>query len=102
MIICSCNVLSDHAIRTVVRASKEPSLSPRQVYDCLGCSVRCGRCARAVRRIITEAVTACPLGCGCCPRTGVRLEHDAEKWVPVFGPTSCSSNNLKRDVDSKE
>src|SRR5262249_42902863 len=23
------------------------------------------------------------------------LEHDAEKWVPVFGKTSCSSNNLR-------
>jgi xanthine dehydrogenase accessory factor len=30
------------------------------------------------------------------------LEHDAEKWVPVFGKTSCSNNYLKRDDDSKK
>ena len=30
------------------------------------------------------------------------LEHDAEKWVPVFGKTSCSNNKLKRDGDSKK
>ena len=55
MIVCSCNVLSDHEIRNVVRASREQLLSAPQVYDCLGCSIRCGRCARAVKRIITEA-----------------------------------------------
>ena len=31
-----------------------------------------------------------------------RLEHDAEKWVPVFGKTSCSDNKIKRDGDSKK
>jgi hypothetical protein len=29
------------------------------------------------------------------------LEHDPEKWVPVFGERSCSSKKLKRDDDSK-
>jgi uroporphyrin-III C-methyltransferase/precorrin-2 dehydrogenase/sirohydrochlorin ferrochelatase len=29
-------------------------------------------------------------------------EHDAEKWIPVFGTTSCSNNNPKRDGDSKK
>jgi bacterioferritin-associated ferredoxin len=59
MIVCSCNVLSDHEIRNVVTASQEEPLSAQQVYDCLGCSIRCGRCARAVKRIITEASIAC-------------------------------------------
>jgi bacterioferritin-associated ferredoxin len=59
MIVCSCNVLSDHEIRDVVRTSREQPLSAPQVYDCLGCSIRCGRCARAVKRIITEASIAC-------------------------------------------
>jgi bacterioferritin-associated ferredoxin len=59
MIVCSCNVLSDHAVRNVVTASREQPLSAQQVYDCLGCSVQCGRCARGVKRIITEASTAC-------------------------------------------
>jgi G3E family GTPase len=30
------------------------------------------------------------------------LEHDPEKWIPVFGKRSCSSNNLERDGDSKK
>jgi bacterioferritin-associated ferredoxin len=59
MIVCSCNVLSDHEIRNVVTASQEQPLSAPQVYDCLGCSIRCGRCARAVKRIITEASISC-------------------------------------------
>jgi len=59
MIVCSCNVLSDHDVRTVAAAQ-----SPRttgQVYGCLGCSAQCGRCARTIRRIMDEALaTACP------------------------------------------
>src|ERR1700738_2538877 len=30
------------------------------------------------------------------------LEHDPEKWEPVFGKRSCSNNNLERDDDSKK
>jgi bacterioferritin-associated ferredoxin len=59
MIVCSCNVLTDHDIRIVVTASREQPLSALQVYGCLGCSIRCGRCAQAIKRIITEASIAC-------------------------------------------
>ena len=58
MIVCSCNVLTDHDIRIVVTASREQPLSALQVYGCLGCGIRCGRCARAIKRIITEASIA--------------------------------------------
>jgi len=61
MIVCSCNVLTDHEIRNVVTASRE-ALSARRVYDCLGCSIQCGRCARAVNRIVTEACAEQALG----------------------------------------
>jgi len=57
MIVCSCNVLSDHEIRNVVAGSRG-QLSAEQVYGCLGCSIRCGRCARAIKRIISEASVA--------------------------------------------
>ena len=30
------------------------------------------------------------------------LEHDLEKWVPVFGKRSCSKKKLERDDDSKK
>jgi len=55
MIVCSCNVLSDHEIRLVATRAGEPTLSPCQVHACLGCRVQCGRCVRAIRRIISEA-----------------------------------------------
>jgi bacterioferritin-associated ferredoxin len=65
MIVCSCNVLSDHDVRTVAAAQ-----SPRttgQVYGCLGCSAQCGRCARTIRRIMDEALaTVCPAACSGC------------------------------------
>jgi len=66
MIVCSCNVLTDHEIRSVVTASREQPLSAQQVYACLGCSIRCGRCTRAIKRIMTEASIACAEGCACC------------------------------------
>ena len=54
MIVCSCNVISDHQVRSVtvertVRATSE-------VYRCLGCSAECGRCARTIRQIMDEAI----------------------------------------------
>ena len=30
------------------------------------------------------------------------LEHDPEKWKPVFGKRSCSNKELERDDDSKK
>ncbi|WP_407185487.1 bacterioferritin-associated ferredoxin [Bradyrhizobium centrosematis] len=53
MIVCSCNVISDHDIRGAVSIDDE-LCSAAQVYDCLGCTVRCGRCSQAVRRILEE------------------------------------------------
>jgi DNA-binding transcriptional regulator YdaS (Cro superfamily) len=32
----------------------------------------------------------------------VPLEHDPEKWAPVFGKRSCSSKKIERDDDSKK
>ena len=66
MIVCSCNVISDHQVRSVtaertVRATSE-------VYRCLGCSAECGRCARTIRRIMDEAVGAAAEKTGCCGR----------------------------------
>src|SRR5215467_15852323 len=54
VIVCSCNVISDHQVRSItaertVRATSE-------VYRCLGCSAECGLCARTIRRIMEEAL----------------------------------------------
>jgi bacterioferritin-associated ferredoxin len=82
MIVCSCNVLSDHQVRTAASTAARRSTS--HIYGCLGCSAQCGRCARTIRRIIDEALdgaqfdeakvdgaqfdeaqVGCPVGCGC-------------------------------------
>ena len=56
MIVCSCNVLTDHAIRSAVSSGAPKTAG--QVYGCLGCSPQCGRCARTIKTIMTEAVSA--------------------------------------------
>ncbi len=69
MIVCSCNVLTDTAVRSAC-AAKAPRTTG-QVYGCLGCSAQCGRCARTIRKIMDEALVGagssagCPVGCGC-------------------------------------
>ncbi|WP_257169443.1 bacterioferritin-associated ferredoxin [Bradyrhizobium sp. SRS-191] len=67
MIVCSCNVISDHDIRKVVTSADELPRSPKQVYGCLGCSAECGRCARTIKTIIDEALGPCARACqsGC-------------------------------------
>ncbi len=62
MIICSCNVLSDDAVRNAVSGAAAPRTTG-QVYGCLGCSPRCGRCATTIRRIMDEALGACTAAC---------------------------------------
>jgi len=57
MIVCSCNVLSDGDVRSVLAHEQSPR-TPGQVYGCLGCGAQCGRCARTIRRIMDEALAA--------------------------------------------
>jgi bacterioferritin-associated ferredoxin len=65
VIICSCNVLSDHDVRSAVKTPAPPR-SAGQVYGCLGCSAQCGRCARTIRKIMDEALAgACGDACSC-------------------------------------
>ena len=62
MIVCSCNVLSDHDVRATLTAGERTPRTTGQVYHCLGCSAQCGRCARTIRRIMDEALaTAAPV-----------------------------------------
>ncbi|MBN8957975.1 MAG: (2Fe-2S)-binding protein [Rhizobiales bacterium] len=67
MIVCSCNVLSDKDVRSACARDAARPRSTGQVYGCLGCSAQCGRCARTIRRIMNEALEACPVACACCP-----------------------------------
>jgi bacterioferritin-associated ferredoxin len=67
MIVCSCNVLSDHDVRSAVESAQDLPRSAKQIYGCLGCSAECGRCARTIKTIIDEALGACAKACcsGC-------------------------------------
>jgi bacterioferritin-associated ferredoxin len=67
MIVCSCNVLTDHDVRNAVSVAQLPPRTPGQVYGCLGCSAQCGRCARTIKQIVDEALGACAKACcsGC-------------------------------------
>ena len=67
MIVCSCNVLSDHDVRIALDGEELPR-STGQIYGCLGCSVQCGRCARTLRRLLNE-VSAGVQVCGAHERS---------------------------------
>ena len=54
MIICSCNAFSDHQVwSTFAKATRRPRM--RQIYDYLGGTPQCGRCARSIRTIVEKA-----------------------------------------------
>jgi bacterioferritin-associated ferredoxin len=55
MIVCSCNVFTDHDVRETLSARDDVPRTTGQVYHCLGCSAQCGRCARTIRRIMDLA-----------------------------------------------
>ncbi|MHB2209400.1 (2Fe-2S)-binding protein [Methylobacterium sp. CM6257] len=62
MIVCSCNVISDGAVRGCLAPGPGCPRTPAQVYECLGCSPKCGRCARTIRAIMQAALgQAAPL-----------------------------------------
>ena len=65
MIVCSCNVLSENAVREAC-AQLSPR-TPGQVYRCLGCSPQCGRCSRTIKSILEQALAVCPASCAVCP-----------------------------------
>ncbi|MFC7665368.1 MULTISPECIES: (2Fe-2S)-binding protein [Methylorubrum] len=56
MIVCSCNVLSDGQVRACLTPGPGCPRTPAQVYGCLGCSAKCGRCARTIRSILRSAL----------------------------------------------
>jgi bacterioferritin-associated ferredoxin len=78
MIVCSCNVLSDHDVRHAVNNADELPRSAKQVYGCLGCSAECGRCARTITMIIEQALGPCVKGCLVgCPHAEAVPDDDA-------------------------
>lgn len=56
MIVCSCNILSDGQVRDCLAPGPGCPRTPAQVYACLGCSAKCGSCARTIRSIMQKAL----------------------------------------------
>jgi bacterioferritin-associated ferredoxin len=56
MIICSCNVVSEQQVRSKLANTQRMRMS--QIYDCLGCSVQCGRCAHTIKRMMSGELRA--------------------------------------------
>ena len=63
MIVCSCNVFTDHDVRSTLAGGAAAPRTAGEVYHCLGCSAQCGRCARTIRRIMDEALAAAEPAC---------------------------------------
>ena len=66
MIVCSCNCLTEAQIRESCTRTEGAPRSTFEVYKCLGCSPKCGTCARTIRSIMDEALgrgscNACPV-----------------------------------------
>jgi bacterioferritin-associated ferredoxin len=63
MIVCSCNVLTDHDVRSAMSGTDELPRTAHQVYGCLGCRVECGRCVATIRKIMGISHEGCGRGC---------------------------------------
>lgn len=55
MIVCSCNALSDHAVRRLRDAAPGCCGRVAEVFVRAECSPQCGRCATTIRQILREA-----------------------------------------------
>jgi bacterioferritin-associated ferredoxin len=53
MIICSCNVLSDHEVR-IAMATSNPPRTIAGLCRYLGYTAQCGRCVQSIKRIMDE------------------------------------------------
>jgi len=64
VIVCSCNCLTEAQVRESCTRADGAARSTFEVYKCLGCSPKCGTCARTIRKIMDEAIGR---GCNACP-----------------------------------
>jgi bacterioferritin-associated ferredoxin len=53
MILCVCNGLSERVIRRAIEGRPAPSVG--ELYRCLGCRVRCGKCVPYVAELARDA-----------------------------------------------
>jgi bacterioferritin-associated ferredoxin len=95
MIVCSCNVFSDHELRsTLTKATQRPRMS--QIYNNLGGSAQCGRCAHTIKRIMAEmpdrAIGSITASGNWTPNS----VHDCKRMVQQAGTCQGSLPNRTR------
>ena len=87
MIVCSCNVLSDGQVKDCLGPGPGCPRTPAQVYQCLGCSAKCGRCARTIRAIMKDALgeahSACATVCSAACPLAHASEHEHRHGAPA-------------------
>jgi bacterioferritin-associated ferredoxin len=92
MIVCSCNVLTDHDVRSAVNGADDLPRNAKQIYGCLGCSAECGRCARTIKKIIDEALGACAKACcSGCPHSQAHSAAPAEAPLQDVLPVTAAA-----------
>jgi bacterioferritin-associated ferredoxin len=65
VIVCSCNCLTEAQVRESCSRAEGAPRSTFEVYKCLGCSPKCGTCARTIRKIMDETLGGS--ACNACP-----------------------------------
>jgi bacterioferritin-associated ferredoxin len=95
MIVCSCNVLTDHDVRDAVNGAEDLPRNAKQIYGCLGCSAECGRCARTIKTIIEEALGACAKACCTgCPHSQAHADSLGHDQAALAAAAAWKSPNL--------
>lgn len=100
MIVCSCNVLSDHDVRSCLAPGPDCPFTPAQVYRCLGCSPQCGRCARTIREIMDAALPS--VHGTCTTQCSARCPLSAEAGEPAGGVEITGIVEVRETADSIE
>jgi bacterioferritin-associated ferredoxin len=52
MIICSCNVLSDHTVRTALTMARRRTIG--ELFRYIGVEAQCGRCIQSIKQVMDE------------------------------------------------
>lgn len=55
MIVCSCNRISDRAIRNHLETAPDSAARVSEVFEGLGCRPQCGRCSTSIRAVLRES-----------------------------------------------
>lgn len=98
MIVCSCNVISDHALRDAAcDLAREPAacerITPGAVFRRVGCRPRCGGCFPLVKDIVAAAHGTTPPPCAVEASGCARDIGPAEMAIEVV-PTAPAGLSL--------